>query len=345
MKLSRISLRLWTLLAAFLLPIAVAEFSVQVLTRLDLIDVPKAMTTMVPKGSEDWRLAHITADQHREPDPVLLWQPRNEPPYNRQRLKGPLASIPKPPDVFRIVAYGDSNTDGPDTGDWPTQLGKLLRDREAADRPDRGRKIEVLNAGVAGYSSYQGRLRFEQQAAQLEPDLVLVSFGWNDAADALGHPDRSFEPPPRPAVALQRLLLRLQSYRLLRSWTATSVAAQSGRRVPPEDYLENLTAFVDVAAKRGTRVVLLTRPTRENPAQLAKHAPNWRAFVPEYSDVLRSFARHRDTPLIDVNAHFLRNESPSHHFADECHFSALGREQMAEFIANELAGAGLLDHE
>lgn len=41
----------------------------------------------------------------------------------------------------------------------------------------------MLYVGVVGYSSHQGLLRFREEAGTYEPDLVLVSFGWNDGLE------------------------------------------------------------------------------------------------------------------------------------------------------------------
>ena len=77
------------------------------------------------------------------------------------------------PSRLRIVALGDSNTSGWDVDEganWPAQLQALFsRD---------GRRAEVVNAGVWGYTSFQGRRRFDE-ILPFHPDIVLVSFGAN----------------------------------------------------------------------------------------------------------------------------------------------------------------------
>ena len=171
------------------------EYLGQFLTRTHVVDVYSPMLTQVPTGTEDWRVAHITADEHRVPDPVLWWRPIDRSPYNSLRMKGPEVTEEKPAKVFRILCYGDSNTDGPGRGSWPERLQEVL-ERGGSGSID----FEVLNAGVAGYSSHQGLLRFRQQVNQYRPDLVLVSFGWNDVATALGAPDKAFRPPRPPSL-------------------------------------------------------------------------------------------------------------------------------------------------
>src|SRR5207244_3108084 len=75
----------------------------------------------------------------------------------------------------RVFAIGDSNTlgwgetNGPN---WPLYLGEILN-REH-------RNLTLINAGVWGYSSFQG-LRWFEGTLRFNPDVVLISFGANDA--------------------------------------------------------------------------------------------------------------------------------------------------------------------
>ncbi len=293
------------------------------------------MRTMLPQGVEDWRLAHLTADSHRQPDPELLWRPVNRAPYNRQRLKGPEIDSEKPAGVLRIFCYGDSNTDGPASGGWPLLLGERL-----ADRPD-GHRYEVINAGVTGYSSHQGRLRFARHAPRFRPDLVLVSFGWNDLAPALGVPDRGFRPPAAPLLATQRLLLQYDFFLVARRYWPRRAATPAvvGPRVALADYRANLAAFIDTAAAHGGSVALLTRPHREPGAALAARTDNWRRGVPAYNRAVRRLARRRGAYLIDVQRRFAEHPEL---FVDECHFTAAGHDRMAGFVERQLTAMGSL---
>lgn len=323
-------------LLAVVLAVGAVELAARTLLWLGWVERYEPMRTLVPAGTEDWRLAHITADRHREPDPLLLWRPLARAPYNVQRMKGPLATVPKPAGLVRVIAYGDSNTDGPDRGGWTEQLGTVLAGRTGA-------QVEVLNAGVAGYSSYQGLLRFRQQIAQLEPDIVLVAFGWNDLATPMGPPDRSFVPPPAWQVAIERAALRYQAFLVLRRWllehdAPQPAAASPAHRVPPGDYAENLLAFDRVAREHGARAVLLTRPYRLATERLAA-AGGWRSRVPRYNRLLLDLAAEHGIAAIDVQAAF---EAADSDFVDECHFSPAGQARMARLVADALIDSGAL---
>jgi len=324
-----------TLVMAVVVTLGGLEYTARLATGLGLVGYYQAMRTLVPAGTEDWRLAHITADRHREPDPLLLWRPVAHAPYNAQHMKGPLAINPKPAGVVRIMCYGDSNTDGPDRGGWPERLQDLLRGRF-------GPTVEVINAGVTGYSSYQGLLRFRQQVDTFDPDIVLVSFGWNDAASRKGPPDSAFQPPSPARIALERLLTHYRAYRVGRYWLQQQGAApaeNAAHRVPLADYLTNLRGFVRTAREHGAHVVLLTRPHRMGVPALRALA-DWRAEVPRYNRALLRLARRRGVLAVDVQGAFA-GRGPER-FADQCHFEPRGHADMARLIAGALIGAGWL---
>lgn len=76
-----------------------------------------------------------------------------------------------------ILAFGDSLTAGyqlPPNQSFPAQLQAALRKE--------GRSVEVMNAGVSGDTSTQGRARMAWMLASLKqkPDLAIVALGAND---------------------------------------------------------------------------------------------------------------------------------------------------------------------
>jgi lysophospholipase L1-like esterase len=320
------------LLAAFVLPLGSIELGCRFLTWAHILEYHQAIQTVWRSGADDWRMATITGDENREPDPVLLWRPVAHKPFTYQRFKGPVAEVPKPADVLRVMCYGDSLTDGPPKGGWPTWLNELWK----RNPPIRGRRAQVLNAGVAGYSSHQGVLRFLQEVDQYQPDLLLVSFGWNDAAEAIGEPDRSFRVPSWPLVVCQRALIPYRAYLVLmnytRRWRATppvTSGATPHPRVSIDDYLANLERFRTEAENRGIPIIFLTRPHKLPAAQL-RLQPSWRHLVPDYNAALLAWAQSRDAAVIDAQGHF--ECLPTELFSDECHFTPKGYQLMAELV-------------
>jgi lysophospholipase L1-like esterase len=83
----------------------------------------------------------------------------------------------KPEGERRILALGDSFTFalGVRFEDlWVQQLERTLNRRSRTER------FQVINAGVAGYNTRQELIALETSGWNLEPDLVVVAFYWND---------------------------------------------------------------------------------------------------------------------------------------------------------------------
>jgi lysophospholipase L1-like esterase len=106
-------------------------------------------------------------------------------------------------DVYRILCVGDSvtfgfNVEQADT--YPRRLEALLRQRHP------GRAIEVVNAGVPGWSWVQGLRFLEAEGMRLEPDLVVAAHGVNDQFFLAQVTDRERLPVggrPAPEISLR----------------------------------------------------------------------------------------------------------------------------------------------
>ncbi len=92
---------------------------------------------------------------------------------NAEGFRGP-ALAPKGERV-RILAIGDSTVFGlavDNEETWPSQLQRILNAE--------GERYEVINAGVPGYSAFQGLRFLDKRGLALEPALVIAGFGHND---------------------------------------------------------------------------------------------------------------------------------------------------------------------
>jgi len=96
----------------------------------------------------------------------------------------------KPEGVFRIIVLGGSEAYGHGLNDgetWSDQLGLLF------DKSHPG-KVEVINAAVDGFSSFQALISFSTRLLDFNPDLILCYLGWNDIKYwPLVSPEKSFE--------------------------------------------------------------------------------------------------------------------------------------------------------
>lgn len=293
---------------------------------------------LTPENPNDWRAFHMGANDprlsEREPltlfDGELLWRlnPAVSAEINAQGLRGPLFPPTRAPgDVF-VLAVGDSNTLGPLTANdhWPGFLDDLVR-------TDASGRARVVNAGVYGYTALQGLRRF-RQALPHRPDVVLFSFGANDAqpvrtTDAayaarvrwLGRWEWSRVAPP-----LAHLFLKARA--------RLGGAEAPTPRVPLGDYRLILETFVDEARAAGATPVLLTRPWvgRSDDPDL------WMTHAPPYNDATRSVAASKGVLLVDAYEEF--RERPEL-FSDPLHFTRVGDRAMAELVLRRLQSAGV----
>lgn len=95
-------------------------------------------------------------------------------------FRGPAAPLHKTPGTLRVLCLGDSYTFGAyvdDESTWPAQLETILREKE----PDLD--LEVINAGISGFTIVDEMAFLEEHGLQLEPDAVVLAFVLNDLAD------------------------------------------------------------------------------------------------------------------------------------------------------------------
>ena len=94
-------------------------------------------------------------------------------------LRGEPISIPKPPDVFRIVYLGDETVFASEVAEEDTFCKLLAKELNEL----RSGRWEVVNAGVPGYCPLLSYLLFKHSLASLEPDLLILNLDMSDVAD------------------------------------------------------------------------------------------------------------------------------------------------------------------
>jgi hypothetical protein len=101
--------------------------------------------------------------------------------FNTQGLRGPEVSIPKPAGTFRALVLGDSVVEGAQVAEDATMAGRLRTELGALAG---GRRVETVNAGVAGFGTGQQLLFLEREGLAYQPDLIVLVFTIaNDPAD------------------------------------------------------------------------------------------------------------------------------------------------------------------
>ena len=264
-------------------------------------------------------------------------------------------------DAIRVVALGDSSTFGwgvEDGETYPAQLRAALAARLGIP-PER---VEVIDLGVPGYSTFQGLTLLERVGLPLKPDLVIWSYLSNDGA-ATGEDDAATYAHRLGATgALLEVLHRSRAFEALEGWIAVARSRirppappdardPSQRNVASYDVArENVRAAVEAAQRAGVPIALLGECIRGAPAELmadvaretgAPHldaAQLLDASIPVIAGDPR-FAADRER----IAARYGADELASHprwlaFLPDRCHPNALGHRLVAEALADLAAG-------
>ena len=201
------------------------------------------------------------------PDPRLFWRFRPDSVFdaetpvaiNSAGYRGPLPAASPLESLMRVAVLGDSVAFGGE-GDWTADLALQL------SRGSDGLPVEVLNFGVPGYTVIQGERQYEDDVRRLQPDLVILAYGWNDhwlAQGGLADHQRAFPSPGRARLALLLTRLRLVQalHALMPSPPAPASTGGSSRRVPPQIFREHLQALAVRAREDGAAVIILGLPS------------------------------------------------------------------------------------
>ena len=176
---------------------------------------------------------------------------------------------------FRIVCLGGSSTFGwgVEAEDaYPYKLGEYLKKQNKL-----GFDIEVINAGIAGYTSYQGKLFLKNEILKLSPDIIIVSYLVNDVDKYrfYRNNNKSDKDKNKKNEILIFLENTLNSSRFFRSLKNTILHAKGAntkfygniqnsykenRRVNAVDYKKNIIEIIDFAKQNGIKVILVKMP-------------------------------------------------------------------------------------
>mgnify|MGYP001571135475 CR=1 FL=1 len=107
--------------------------------------------------------------------------------HNSMGFRGPEIEMPKPKGRIRIAILGGSTTYEDYVKDWHLDFARQLERELLASLP--GSDIEVINAGLPGWDSWEDLINFEFRLLDLDIDMIIVYEGTNDVHTRLVRPD------------------------------------------------------------------------------------------------------------------------------------------------------------
>lgn len=278
-------------------------------------------------------------------------------------------SVEKPSDVYRIVALGGSSTydvrieDNEKT--FTAQLEKLLTE-------DYGyQNIEVINAGVPGYNSWEILINLEFRVLDLDPDLVIIYEGTNDVHARLVKPSsyrgddsgrrQPWQVPPIPLwenSTLLRILSRMTNFTrqvsvddfvsssTFLSWPYEYRLSENDldpgkilEKNPPIYFRRNLENMIAISAEHDIDILISTWAYSPYLDDYASKAYYQQGFE-ENNEVVKEVANRHHISLFDFAAVMPQD---AEYWADGRHVNEAGALEKARFFAEFIHAEGLIE--
>lgn len=279
---------------------------------------------------EDPDLGYALQENYRGPGPELYGIPRQILiSVNALGFRGKEIAKPTSNQTRRILLLGDSCTFGlglQSEETFATISENLLNADARADL-----HYEVINAGVSGYTSYQGLQMLKHRGLDLKPNFVVIYFGWNDHwFSDYGVPDHINIPKMKPFVEQRvqnkknNVLRNLRLYQkltdfLLRLQDSSKHKAKQTRpaqevyRVPLPQFEENLREMIALSRQQGAEPILVTPahgffkgsiPKDYLVENFMKRDDSLIALHESYIDAVRKVGSETNTRILDLEQFF-----------------------------------------
>lgn len=282
--------------------------------------------------------------------------------HNSLGFRGP--EIRENPE-YRIVVMGASVVYGTAIDTWkesfPAQLEKELRSRT-------GRDIEVINAGVGGYSSWETLISLEFQILDLNPDLIIIHNGANDINARLVNPNeykadnsgmrKIWEKPKLPLIfhsMFLRYLMRTHTeviFDYVEKETSGAAIEGSGyirilngtlmetlKKNKPIYFERNLRNTIAIAKENNIKIMLSTIALNKNMTDFFQNQPHYQYGLKENSDVIKEVGKSNNSPVYDFASEMIYEDK---YFTDGVHMTAEGEKMKAKLFADYLINNKIL---
>ncbi len=210
-----------------------------------------------------------------------------------------------------VLFLGDSCTFGIPVEDeeaFPARVGAKLGAR-------------AINAGVPGYSAFQGRLVLAAYLAEHKPEAVVITF-WVNGRTVWDHLS---DAEHQELMAAERAgeMSRHRVMRLLRR-----VLPEGRPRLTEEEFEEEIRGMIELAREAGAQPLVVIWPAAVQMAGGAEHPRQ---------TLLRRIAQETSTAVAEPLGAF-RRKGGERLYADAVHATAAGYAVAAEEIAAALEG-------
>lgn len=267
---------------------------------------------------------------------------------NSLRLIGPELKYSED-EAFRILTIGESTTQGVPLDSeylpWPRVLEHLINERLTCSQP-----IEVLNAGVAGYTIRDSVKRLEARLLPLKPQIILSYHGANSFPLLFKSvPSNRIVLPPRiadrPSYLIRRLEFRWRTrefYRKIVNWNV------SDKDLMESSLADEYRKLIKIVRDNEIQLIFLTynlsidENSPEEAISFYKQGfpgADWAITINRIqTTILQNLGKEFNVPVIDTSKH-LNGTYDRDNFIDLVHFTKKGDIAMAKNVLD-----GLIPH-
>jgi hypothetical protein len=280
---------------------------------------------------------------------------------NSLGLRSPEITAHRLPNSLRIAIVGASTLMGVETAANEETFHALLEAKLRSQLP--GRIVEVINAGIAGYTLHDERLLLERLILPLRPDLVIVYPGVNDFRTYCeGSPGfKGARSHGLPLLSLPDWLLSVRATLEIAAELGLpsryTVRLRDPYSVDVRPYRSELEALASGVLQTGGLLVLATNAKafrREQPLEEQERLLGAaRLFTPcfdvtglnilydRHNDVIREVGKAMRVPVLALDE---RIPGGTHHFGSSpylSHLSPAGEQRVADEILRFLTTLNL----
>jgi len=261
----------------------------------------------------------------------------------------------------RIIMMGDSVTFGitPEACPYPAQLQSLFNQKYP-------HKVEVINAGVGGYSSEYVLKRLKYDILQYKPDIITVYVGWNDLYAINPQSPWQYKNLTNVAKFLNHFYLYKAYRKIIFQWLKpklgglldnlkdTPYVYAQYQKFIPEKYIGNLKEIAKVCRDNNIKLVLINlasilKEKMSNEGIKKVHYPYFTSDIQKlillqniYNRSIKKIAEEEEVPLIDLAAVFDSIPTKENLFFDTMHPYCSGQKIIAETIYKNLLDFGII---
>lgn len=273
-------------------------------------------------------------DIHEIGDGVQFMYPRST---NSLGLSDKEWQKSKPDSIFRIIALGDSFTEGdgaPADSTWPILLEQQLLQE--------GKAVEVFNAGVCGSDPFHELMLLKYRLMDYQPDLVIVTLAMQDLLEDIGvkggmerfDPERGRTPKLFEVVYAYSHIARLIYNRILGfSWVLVREKSPSFRRRILEKHIPSIfEQFSEISGD--LRIVFVLYPHQMQTTE---------GYNPDFKAALVENSHLSGIPIYDIRSCYLetieQSGKPVEYFwwKHDGHHNSDGYNMMAHCISGVLS--------